>query len=296
MVLPALIVHCDWSKSPGKRWAAVGRLSAEGAYSVGRPAPVGDPATFFDRLRLIAPTGAIVAGFDFPIGIPRGYAEAAGIESFLEWLPHLGHGQWTEFYEPASTPKEVSRFRPFYPKGTGGTCQQHLVDGIGVQAIVDLLRKCEEPTLTGPRACVLFWVLGANQVGRAAIHGWRDLLIPAIVARKISVWPFAGSLSDLLEQGGITVAETYPAEIYGHLGLTPRFGKQSQEGRRNQSARIIDWCDLFHVTLDPLLKQDVERGFSERESDEDLFDALIGLLGSCCRTRFSCHCSNVFTV
>jgi hypothetical protein len=96
---------------------------------------------------------------------------------------------------------------------------KHVVSALGLDSPADLLRACECAT-TVPnkrnKACELFWTLGANQVGRAAIAGWRDLLAPALREGTTTLWPFHGDLAPLLESGRIVVAETYPAETYAH--------------------------------------------------------------------------------
>ena len=43
-----------------------------------------------------------------------------------------------------------------------------------------LLRRCERGGNGHKQACCLFWTLGGNQVGKAAIIGWRDVLAPAL--------------------------------------------------------------------------------------------------------------------
>ncbi len=82
----------------------------------------------------------------------------------------------------------------------------------------------------------MFWTLGAKQVGKAAICGWRELLAPALRRNEISLWPFEGDLTELLKEARIVVAETYPAETYSHLGIPAGFGKRRQEGRSQQAA------------------------------------------------------------
>ena len=66
----------------------------------------------------------------------------------------------------------------------------------------------------------MFWTLGAKQVGRAAIAGWSQFLVPAL--DRIRLWPFEGALRDLCSPLSVVVCETYPAEFYGHLGLPRR--------------------------------------------------------------------------
>jgi hypothetical protein len=279
VVKPELIVHCDWSTSASKRWMAAAQLSPKGSYEATAPVPVGSTDSFFSRLRERVPGGAILAGFDFPIGVPRAYAERAGFARFPEMLLYLGMDRWADFYNPAVRPDEISLVRPFYPFTPGGTTKQQLLDGLGLHSAEELLRLCDRATATRDNACEIFWTLGAKQVGRAAIQGWRDLLAPAVRTGSITIWPFDGELPVLLASGRITVLEAYPAETYGHLGLTRGFGKRTREGRRSQASAILSWCERNGVALQPELAAGVETGFGDASSGEDIFDSFVGLLG-----------------
>lgn len=276
---PELIVSCDWSTDGGKRWLAAAELSPSGFYEAAAPHPAGNSDSFFPRLREKVPAGAILAGFDFPIGVPLAYAEKAGFGRFPDMLPLLGGGPWVDFYSPAVRPEDISLVRPFYPKTPGGTNKQQLLNGLGLRDAQELLRRCDRRTAARGDACEIFWTLGPNQVGRAAIHGWRNLLAPAIRNRSISIWPFDGELPVLLASAGITVLECYPAETYGHLGLSRSFGKRARGGRSSQSRTILSWCGRNGIGLQADLTANIEDGFGDSETGEDAFDAFIGLLG-----------------
>lgn len=247
-----------------KAWEVNGR------YRVASPEPAGDVTTLFQRL-----SGASLVGFDFPIGLPRRYAEKAAIRHFPTALQELG----PEFYRPASKASEISLARPFYPATPGGTLKMHLVDGLGLTSSAELRRLCDQKTAKRPAACEVFWTLGANQVGRAAACGWRDLLKPALSLKQIQLWPFEGELSELLVNGVTVVAESYPAETYCHLDLRRAFGKRVNEGRRSQAARIFEWCESQDVLLDATLRSRIESGFGDRIDGEDQFDSFVGVLG-----------------
>ena len=279
IVKPTLVVSCDWSTSPSKRWLAEARLVRNTFYEVGAPLPVNQIRGFFIGLRDLAPTGAILAGFDFPIGIPRLYARRAGIAHFAVLLPQLGAGRWADFYHVAEVAAEISVMRPFYPRTPGGTSKRQLVEGLGMRSASDLLRACDIATPSRGKACEIFWTLGANQVGRAAIAGWRDLLAPAVRDGGIALWPFDGSLSELFEAQRIVVAEIYPAESYAHVGLSRGFGKTTRGGRRGQARAILSWCDRTGVALSGKLVTQIEDGFGDDENGEDRFDSVMGSLG-----------------
>lgn len=143
----------------------------------------------------------------------------------------------------------------------------------------DLRRCCERDA----SAQALFWLVGAKQVGRAAISGWRDLLAPALVSsQKLSIWPFHGPLFDLLERPGIVVAETYPAAMYQHLGLEiwqSSRKKTSQPDRAYDAPTMRAWAKDRGVRLEPQLEDELADGFGSDRSGDDRFDAVVGLFG-----------------
>ncbi len=53
---------------------------------------------------------------------------------------------------------------------------------------------------------MLFWTLGGNQVGKGAISGWREIIVPRL--DEIGLWPFDASLADLASSKPVIVAET----------------------------------------------------------------------------------------
>ena len=167
------------------------------------------------------------------------------------------------------------------PGRKGEFSRRQLVDGLGLAGYADLLRACDRATPGRPAAAALFWTLGAQQVGKAAIAGWRDLLIPALAAgRDLKIWPFDGPLHGLFAPGRVVVAETYPAEVYRHLGLAfGAGGKRAQAGRAANASLLIDHAGALGVGLDPRLRAAVEDGFGAGPGGEDPFDATVGLLG-----------------
>lgn len=286
VVQPQLVAHADWSVAPAKRWLALAMLE-KGAYRAQPPQPVGDPQTLLSRLRAQAGSdGAVLLGVDFPLGLPLAYAERAGVDDFVALLPQLGHGEWRDFYRVAERPAEISLRRPFYPLRPGGARQSHLVQALGLPSSAALRRRCDCQQSNRPAAAPLFWTIGAQQVGKAAIGGWRDLLAPGLARGDLALWPFAGSLDDLLQPGRTVAAETYPAECYRHLGVRfspPRVGassgKRVQAERSANAQRLLRWADETGISLDGALRTTIEDGFGATADGEDRFDAVVGLLG-----------------
>ena len=250
-------------------------------------------------LREIAgPHGSILLGFDFPIGLPMRYAEKVGLTNFRTALPLFGEGEWASFYQPARSPDQISLHRPFYPAKPGGARQKFLIEGLGVENIQDLRRVCEFAHPGRRAAAPLFWTMGAQQVGKAAISGWRDVIGPAMrdPHEELFLWPFDGALDELLEGGSLVIAETYPGEIYQALKLhfpsptelklgfgepTPirKSGKRSQAGRRWNAVALMNWSKSARVQLDPQLEALIQDGFGPGPKGEDPFDTTVGLFG-----------------
>ncbi len=280
---PQIVAHADWSADARKRWVAIATRRGE-RYVAQEPRPVGiDLAGFLRGLRGSSSEGCVFLGCDFPLGLPVAFARRAGIDHFTDALPYFGAGEWEKFYELASTPTEISIHRPFYPRGVGGAKHAHLTSALGVPSMDDLRRRCELASDRRGAACALFWTLGGNQVGRAAISGWRDLLSPALRASKldIALWPFAGCLEDLLNNRSYVVAETYPADACVQLGLPPPgrgWSKRRCEDRRRFASPLRERAENGSATLEASLIEALARGFGDQRDAEDQFDAVVGLL------------------
>jgi hypothetical protein len=271
--LPVQVVHADWGSSPAKRRLARAVLTPDGRYSLGAVEPVVQPDLLLGELLATAAGGTVLVGFDFPIGLPRRYAEAVDIDDFRSTLPRLGQEEWELFYDVASTPEEITTRRPFYPLRPGGTRHLHLLQALRSVSIDELRRRCERAQAGRPAASPLFWTLGAKQVGKAAIVGWRDVLAPAIREQlPISLWPFDGALMELLKRPGIVVAETYPAEAYVQLRI--RLRRKRDRGDRAAAAPTLLAAAAQSVMLSAAARRQVEQGFA----NDDEFDAFAGLV------------------
>jgi hypothetical protein len=273
---PTVVYHADWGTDPKKRWLCKAVLEGD-RYRAQASVLVGDHFGLSNRIKgEVGETGTAVVGFDFPIGLPARYAALLGVTEFKPFLRQLGGGDFEDFYRISASSAEISKYRPFYPFRPGGTKQSHLWSGLGLTCIDDLRRKCELASGGRRAACPLFWTLGANQVGRAAIIGWRDVLVPALRNEKpILLWPFDGSLHDLLKPGTVVV-ETYPAECYGWFFQDhPLKSKGKLDARRQTAPALLDWAESARVKLDPELQRAIEDGFPS----DDAFDATVGLFG-----------------
>jgi hypothetical protein len=277
-MLPTHIYHADWGTAAKKRWLAQATLGADDRYTEHAPALIEDHVGLLPSiLRQIDDGGCALVGFDFPIGIPAAYAQLAGVTAFKPFLRELDNGGWADFYNVATVRSEISLRRPFYPFSPGGKRQAHLLEALGLNEIDDLRRECEKKQRGRRAACSLFWTLGANQVGKAAIVGWRDVLAPALdTGRDVLLWPSDGDLGDLLQPGKIVIVETYPAECYGWFLQEPLRGKGKLEVRRAVGSHLTKWAKSLDLGLEPALHGMIENGFPE---GDDAFDAVVGLIG-----------------
>jgi hypothetical protein len=273
------IHHADWSTGARKRWVASARRTDAGWAAFG-PRRVGPSQAFLDELVGAALTRSILAGFDFPIGLPLAYGRLSGFTGFREALAAFGRDPgWEEFFEVGRLAADVSVRRPFFPhKASKGVGRATLTSSIGVAGFGDLLRECERGAPGKREACSLFWTLGGNQVGRAATSGWQEIVRPAL-ERGASLWPFDGDLRALAGRGGFVLAETYPADAYAVVGAPfgKRESKTSQVDRRSKAGAILSWAEIAAVDLGPGREALID-GFSPSRSGEDPFDALVGLL------------------
>ena len=270
-----VVAHCDWSIADAKRVMAVALRTIDG-WAISPPEPVGDTATLFERLAARGEPGGLLVGFDVPIGIPAASAEKAGLFGFRDLLRRMACGDYPDLARVAATVEEISLTRPFYPARPGGTRRAHLFAALGLDATA-LTRRCEQATASRGAASMLFWTLGGNQVGKAALSGWRELILPRL--DHVRLWPFDGPLAALTGEG-VTLVETYPGDVYARLGIPFRpLGKTSQAGRQRAAPYLARWIAERPVTVSPALAERIADGFGPAKSGEDPFDALVGLFG-----------------
>lgn len=275
------LLHADWSVAADKRWVAAAKR-IEGRWRIFDVRKVGTTADFVRSLISAGQVEPVVAGFDFPIGVPASYGARTGLPDFPTLLKCLGDGVWSQFGQVARSPGEISLHRPFYPAGAqAGLKQSALLDAHGVASLDELRRTCERATQDRRAACPLFWTLGGNQVGRGALSGWSEVVGPALAAGA-ALWPYHGDLASLLGKDcGVVLAETYPAEAYSHVGVSfaAKESKRRQSDRLAKSRAILGWAERHGVALAPIVMTMLLAGFGEDAAGEDRFDAFMGLLG-----------------
>jgi hypothetical protein len=110
--------------------------------------------------------------------------------------------------------------------------------------------------------------------------------MPIGVPCNLALWPFSGTLFDLVKPGRLIVAETYPAEYYEHLRIAfqpsqrgQKYGKRVQTCRADNQQTILNWAAKVGVDFAPKLQVEIVDGFSAAANGEDRFDAAVGLFG-----------------
>ena len=247
-----------------------------GTWRAEAPRPVGDPAAL--AASLIAEGPPVAIGLDLPLGLPRAWAAARPEPDFPAFLRALPANPG--FLAVSDTLDTVSPERPFYPRrGLRGMTRAAHATPLGLAGLGDLSRLCDRATAERPAGAPLFWTLGANQTGKAAIAAWRDWIAPALAAgAPLRLWPFEGPLATLLAPGTATLAETYPAEAMRQIGIRFPGSKRAQPARRAAAPALADAMARLAVTPSPALQAAVEAGFGPDAAGEDRVDSLLGLL------------------
>jgi Protein of unknown function (DUF429) len=242
------------------------------------PILVGEVATFLARLRAAANGGAVALGVDLPLGLPRAYAALLPERDFLHFLTTTASRP--EFFQVCASLAEVASGRPFYPaRGVAGMTRAAHAEALGLEGAAALSRACDRATSERPAGAPLFWTLGANQVGKAAIASWQHMLLPAFAAGEdVRLWPFAGAFRALLAPGAVVLAETYPAEALRHLGIRLKGSKRRQADRAAVADQLRSAMAALLVVPDPALEQATADGFGADAAGEDRFDCILGVL------------------
>lgn len=271
-----IAAHADWSTDPRKRWMTWARR-VDGQWQARAPEPVGDVLALLPRL--LAAGLPVALGLDLPLGLPRDYAAGRPEAGFAAFLRGLAASPG--FFQVSAGLDTVSPARPFYPaRGIAGMTRAAHAAALGLAGPRDLSRWCDRATAERPAGAPLFWTLGANQSGKAAIAAWRDWIVPGLTAgAPIRLWPFEGGLHALLAPGVAVLAEVYPAEALRHCGLKLAGSKRAEGPRRALAPALRAVLAARGVLPDRALAAALEAGFGSDAAGEDRFDSVIGLLG-----------------
>lgn len=270
-----IAAHADWSLDPRKRWAAVARRAGT-RWRVEAPRPVGAPQAFAESIRAQGIPAAL--GLDVPLGVPRAYAALRREVDFPSFL--AARAGDARFFTVNGTLEGVGLDAPFYPqRGVKGMTRAAHARALGIGDATALNRWCDRATAERPAGAPVFWTLGANQSGKAAIAAWRDWLAPALAeGAPLDLWPFAGPLHGLLRAGRLAIAEVYPAEALRQLGLRLGGSKRAEAPRRALAEALLEAMAALHADPTPELRAMIEAGFGTDAAGEDRLDCVLGVL------------------
>ena len=241
------------------------------------PEPVGPPGDLIQTLLTRANGGPVVLGADLPIGLPRAYAATRPESDFPTFLRNLA--VMPDFFQVCATLEEIRHDRPFYPaRGVRGMTRLAHALALGFLDAAGLSRMCDKATSERPAGAPLFWTLGANQSGKAAISAWQTLILPALPTGRLRLWPFEGPLLSLLVPGQAVLAETYPAEALRHLGIKLKGSKRRQADRIATADALLAAMALLQAIPAPAMQHAVANGFGADAAGEDRFDSVLGVL------------------
>ena len=240
------------------------------------PRLVGDVGRVLPEL--LGKGSPVALGVDLPLGVPREWAAGRRERDFPDFLRGLVNDP--AFFQVSVTLETVSPARPFYPaRGVKGMTRAAHAAALGMASAAGLSRVCDRATATRPAGAPVFWTLGANQSGKAAISAWRDWLAPAVHAgAPLRLWPFEGGLHDLIAPGRATIAEVYPAEALRQLGLRLAGSKRVREPRAVMAPALLEVMRGLRVAPSPALRAAALDGFGADAAGEDRLDCVLGLL------------------
>ncbi|MBU6499279.1 MAG: hypothetical protein KGQ40_12190, partial [Rhodospirillales bacterium] len=95
---------------------------------------------------------------------------------------------------------------------------------------------------------------------------------------ELHLSPFEGDYRALLAQGGVTVAETYPAEALRQLGRVLRGSKRRQADRAALAPALAAAMAGLAVAPEAPMRAAMADGFGAEAAGEDRFDCTLGVL------------------
>lgn len=258
------IIAVDWGKDARKRSAYISQLASR---TISRLPFDGSLVHLLEHVSSLE--GPVLIGIDAAIGFPiaswRRLRDSSKNQpqTFADFL--LGPSVPTDFFEPVSKPEDWSPQRPFIRPPHGRFSLKAFI----AAADDGFYRQIDKQLHANP----IFLTSGIpGSVGSGTRALWQEL----IALKHFSpyrVWPFHGSLADLLRHTDPVFAEIYPKACYG-IALSEslpapmrQISKTKKDARRKAIADLRDshWLVREHLTINH---------FDAALSNEDDFDAL----------------------
>lgn len=272
---PAAILCADWGKDSPKRAVYVAEVSARVVRRV--PATGWSVAGVLEEAERWSSTGAVLATFDAPLGVPESYLVSVRTlpseqppATFLDLLAYAQ--SMPHFFAGTSVATDWTVERPFFavPAGSGGL--RSYLDA-AARSGVNMYRRIDRLT----RAKPVFVKSGIRgSVGSAACALWQELTPRVTASRTFKVWPFEGDLQMLLQSTPVVVGEIYPRVAYATALLdvppesrAPLVVAKTDAGVRREAMaalRAASWVRRLRVKFENV---------AEAEANEDDFDACV---------------------
>ena len=275
------VLCADWSKDPRRREVYLADVQQR---EVRRLAGSWTAAAVIDAAREVAGDGAALAGFDAPLGVPASYWEKLrqapgfpkGVANFAAWLPETRkQPQW---FDNAPTPWDWRVEHPFFAVAPGAGGRRIWEDTLR-RAGVETLRRIDQETAAKP----VFITSGIpGTPGSAARQLWREFsfLCSEGEGPPFALWPFHGSLDALLASHTVTVAEIYPRVAYA-LALSPEEAATRRPLKIAKTDRGVRQDALADLEAQPWLGEHGVRlaDLGAATDSDDAFDALLSAAG-----------------
>jgi hypothetical protein len=270
---PGIILAADWAKNPAKR--AVYEADVRDRSITKLECSQWTLESILTVARSHKQHSVLVS-MDLVLGVPRPYwREASGVKrwrqtnNFLDWLGTLG-GEDT-FWQEVRSPEDWNVLQPFFavPGGAGSMTAFHTKAGYS------LFRKPDRRCQANPPFCVS-GIPGTVGSGTRAL--WQELSPMLAERRDFRVWPFEGSLDQLLTNSTIVIAEGYPGIAYTAAlreSLPARRLKVAKTKRQQREAALGLLTNATWVTNHSVAIHDLD----EALASEDDFDALMSAAG-----------------
>ncbi|MEM6689985.1 MAG: DUF429 domain-containing protein [Planctomycetota bacterium] len=268
----AELLCADWSKDAKKRVCCRVEVSSR------RVSFLNESNLTFETLlhhaSLNASSTPVCLSLDLAIGVPKAFLELCNSakdtksQGFLEWLS--SHHAVDSFWAETDRHEDWSKSRPFIaiPKGKGSLTAFKTAAGHDLRREIDRNFGAKSP----------FIVSGIpGTVGSGTRSFWRELAPKLARERSFRIWPFEGTIDELVKETNIIVAETYPAVCYAAVlaEVLPcrqwLLAKTKYEAREMAVERLgqLDWLHRACVELPDL---------SICVKSEDHFDAFMAAL------------------
>ena len=216
----------------------------------------------------------ILLSFDLALGVPeplwqriRRVQRWKECSTFLDWLSVLDVE--TEFWLETKSSQQWSPERPFISVPPGKGSLTAFREAAGHDLLRNIDRQCRAKS-----PLIVSGIPGS--VGSGTRNFWQEL-IPLLQERAFGVWPFDGSIKQILNRHSLAVAENYPAISYTAVFADDlpspqiRIAKTKPEVRRQFLDRLpsVPWIRNHRIDLPDL---------SKSQASEDHFDALMAAL------------------